>query len=460
MLVSYLREIRATLLLAGPVVAAQLGHISMSFIDTLMVGRLGPDALAGVALGGSLFFFVFVVSLGVLMAVGPMVSHAYGAGESEPIGRSVRQGFWLALCTGLPSVVILWNAEPLLRLSGQEEIAIAGAISYLRAIVWGFIPALGTVVLRGFMEALGRPWPVTIITFAGVIVNAVSNYLLMFGVPGLIPALGLAGTGWASTIVFTSMFLGLAAYIFFRRDLRVFGVFDSIGRPDPAYFRELVRIGWPIGVTMGVESSLFVVTALMMGSLGTLPLAAHQIAIQCAAFTFMVPLGIGMATSVRVGQAAGRRDLSGARAAGLTGIGLAALAMSMAAVLFWTIPESIVALYLDPSVAENRPVMSLAVSLLGIAAVFQIFDGFQVSAGGALRGLKDTRVPMIIGTFSYLGIGLATGYVSGFVAGFGAQGLWWGLVLGLAAAAGLLTWRFLVLTEGPGERVERPMVAP
>ncbi|MFW5972850.1 MAG: MATE family efflux transporter [Bacteroidota bacterium] len=444
---SFSREIRATALLAGPVVAAQLGHTSMSFIDTLMVGRLGPEALAGVALGSSIFFFVFVFCLGVLMAVGPMVAHAYGADDPEPIGRSVRQGFWLAAALGVPASILLWNAEPFLRLTGQTEEAVIGASGYLRAIVWGLLPALFLVVLRAFMEALSRPWPVTIITLAGVAVNAVSNYLLMFGVPGVIPPLGLVGTGLASTIVFASMFLLLVAYIVAQRDLRVFGIFRRLGRPDPYYFRELFRIGWPIGITMGVETSLFVITALLIGTLGTVPLAAHQIALQCAAFTFMVPLGIGIATSVRVGQFAGRLDRRGSRIAGFAGLSLSASFMLFAALAFWLAPLEIVGLYLDAGSEEAMPVVDLAVSLLGIAAIFQLFDGLQVSAGGALRGLKDTRVPMIIGAISYLGIGLATGYVSGFVVGFGVRGLWWGLVLGLATAATLLTWRFAAMTE-------------
>lgn len=443
---TFARHIRETAALAGPVVAAQLGQTSMTFVDTIVVGRLGRDALAGVALGHSLFFFVLVLCMGVLIAVGPMVSHAYGAGDENAIARSVRQGLWLATLLALPAVAILLNAAPILRALGQEEVAALGAASYLRAITPGLFPALYLIVLRAFMEALGRPWPVTFITFAGVLLNVFANYTLAFGHFGF-PALGLVGTGIASTLAFAFMCGSLVIYILATEGLRRYGVFSRLGSPDGEYFREIVRIGWPIGVTLGVETSLFTLTALLMGTLGTVALAAHQIALQCAAFTFMVPLGIAIATSVRVGQHAGRHDAAGVRAAGLAGMALSMAAMSLAALAFWTIPGPIVSLYIDPTLPENIDVARLAVSLLGIAAVFQLFDGIQVSAGGALRGLKDTRVPMVIGTTAYLVIGLGTGYAAAFVAGFGPHGLWWGLVLGLSSAAILLSWRFRVLSR-------------
>jgi multidrug resistance protein, MATE family len=422
----------------------------MTFVDTIIVGRLGSDALAGVALGHSVFFFVLVLCMGILIAVGPMVSQAYGAGDETAIARSVRQGLWLGTLLAIPAVILLTGVAPILSALGQEEAVVRGASRYLRAIAPGFVFALWLIVLRGFMEALGRPWPVTLITFGGVLFNIVANYTLAFGHFGF-PALGLVGTGIASSIAYTVMFVGLALYIVLRPDLRAYGVFSRLGSPDGEYFREIVRIGWPIGVTLGVETSLFTTTAFLMGTLGTVSLAAHQIALQCAAFTFMVPLGIGIATSVRVGQHAGRRDIPGARLAGGAGIALSVGAMSVAAVAFWTIPHLIVSLYMDPTLPENLAVAHLATSLLGIAAVFQLFDGVQVSASGALRGLKDTRVPMVIGTTAYLVIGLGTGYVAAFLIGLEAHGLWWGLVLGLLSAAVLMSWRFAALTRGrPG----------
>ena len=435
-------ELRELLLLSGPVVAAQLAQMSMGFVDTVMVGRLGPEALAGVALGNTTFFFLFIVCAGVIVAVGPMVSQAFGAGEQEPIGRSVRQGLWLAVALAVPAMLIVRHIAPFLRLIGQPEDIIQMSQAYLRAISWGFLPFLWFVALRSFVEAVSRPWPVTFITFVAVAVNVGANYVLMFGALG-VPALGLVGTGWASTIVFWGMLLALAVFVRGQRQFRQYHLFARLGTPDPEYFRELFRIGWPIGVQHGIEAGLFMITAFLIGTLGATPLAAHQIAIQCAAFTFMVPLGIGIATSVRVGQAAGRGDRLGVRWAGLGGLLLSSTFMLCAAFAFWFLPEAIVALYVDVEAPANAAVVRLAVALLGIAAVFQLFDGVQVAAAGALRGLKDTRIPMLIAFCTYWLVGLTTGYVFGLRMGGGVQGLWWGLVLGLASAALLLSLRFV-----------------
>ena len=434
-------EVNELVLLAGPVVAAQLGQMSMGFIDTVMVGRLGPEALAGVALGNTTFFFVWVVCMGVVVAVGPMVSQAFGAGTHDAIGRSVRQGLWLGVALAVPAFLLLWNVAPLWRVLGQVEATVVAAQAYLRAIVWGFLPFVWFVALRSFVEAVSRPWPVTFITFVGVGLNIAANYVLMFGKLGF-PALGLVGTGWASTLVFWVLFLLLLGYVQAVPRFRPYRLFARLGTPDPQVFRELFRIGWPIGISYGIEAGLFTTTALLIGTLGAVPLAAHQVAIQCAAFTFMVPLGIGIATSVRVGQAVGRADAERARWAGYLGVLLAGLFMTAMAVLFWTAPRAIIALYLDLSDPANAAVVRLAVTLLGVAAVFQFFDGVQVAANGALRGLKDTRVPMLLAFVSYWILGLAAGVGLGFGAGQGTVGLWWGLVLGLAAAAVLLSVRF------------------
>jgi MATE family multidrug resistance protein len=435
------QEALATLRLAVPVVAAQLAQMSMGLADTIMVGRLGTEALAGVALGNTIFFFLLLVSMGVVMAIGPMVSQGHGAGDRETIERSVRQGFWLGAALAVPAFVLLWNVAPLLRAIGQPPDTVSAAEGYLHAIVWGYLPFLWFMALRSFVEGLSRPLPVTVIASAGVALNIAANYTLMYGAFGL-PAMGLVGTGWASTMVYWYLLLALALFVSRDSTLRGYRVFRKIGRPDPRYFRELVRIGWPIGVSLGVESGLFMATALMIGLIGTTALAAHQVALQCAAFTFMVPLGVGMAASIRVGQAAGRGDRHGVRRAGFVGIGLAALFMSAAAVGFRVLPEMIIGFFLDLDEPSNQPVVDLAVVLLGVAAIFQVFDGIQVSAAGALRGLKDTRWPMVIGFVAYWLIGLTSGSVFGFVFGWGAEGLWWGLVLGLAAASLLLTLRF------------------
>lgn len=439
-------EAQAMLNLAGPVVAAQLAQMSMGLTDTIMVGRLGEEALAGVALGSTVFSFLALTSMGVLMAVSPLVSQAFGAGEREPIERSVRQSFWLGAALAVPACLLLWNVGPALRWIGQPVATVSAAEGYIRAIVWGYLPFLWFMALRGFVEGVSRPIPVTMITGLGVVVNVAANYVLMFGAFG-VPAFGLTGTGWASTIVY--WFLLTALILFIRRDatLGAFRIFRTMGRPDPHYFGELFRIGWPIGISLGIEYGLFMATALLIGLIGTTALAAHQVALQCAAFTFMVPLGIGIASSIRVGQAAGRRDRPGVRRSGHVGVGLSALFMSAAAVCFWVFPETLIGFFLDVRDPANRDAIDLATRLLGVAAVFQVFDGIQVSAAGALRGLRDTRRPMVIGLVSYWLLGLTTGSLLGFGAGWGAVGLWWGLVIGLAAASVLLTLRFRAMTR-------------
>jgi len=438
--------VKATILLAAPIVITQLAHISLSFVDTVMVGRLGPAALAGVALGNTVFFNTLMFCMGLLMAVGPMVSHAFGAGDHEVIGRSVRQGLWMTLCLSAIATPIVMNGGTILKWLGQSDENAALAGSYLFAIGWGVFPFLGFIALRSFVEAVSRPKIVTAIALGGVFVNIALNYVLMYGKFGF-PAMGLVGTGWASAIVYTIDFLLLLIYIAKQKAFSEYRIFSRLGKPDSHYFRELFRIGYPIGSSMGIEMSLFMLTVIMMGWIGTTQLAAHQVAIQCAAFTFMVPLGIGMATSVRVGQAVGRRDNLGKTVAGYVGIGLSTLFMFLTAVVFWLVPRFVVGIYLDIQDPQNLLVVDLAVRLLFLAAIFQVFDGIQVATMGALRGMKDTKTPMKIAMFSYWAVGLVTGYILAFPLGYEEEGLWIGLVMGLATAATLLLKRFFTLSH-------------
>lgn len=447
---AYRAEVIAALALAWPVALSQLGQVSLGFVDTLMVGRLGPDALASVALGGAVFFTTILMGMGVVAAVGPMVSQAFGAGEVEPVGRSTRQGLWLGLIMAVPAMVLLAFVEPFFLAIGQDPGAARGAQAYLRAIIWGIPAVFWFMALRSYLEGLGRPRAVTAIVFAGVLVNVAANYVLMYGKLGA-PALGIVGTGIASSLVYWCEFMLLAAYVRARPALRVHAVFVGLRRPDPTYLRELIRIGWPIGGSYGLEAGLFSATALLMGILGTTELAAHQIALQSAAFTFMVPLGIGIATSVRVGQAVGRGDAEAARRSGVVGIGLSAAFMACAALVFFLAPRFVIALYIDVDQAANATVAALAATLLAYAATFQIFDGVQVSAAGALRGYKDTRRPMLLNLFAYWCIGLPVGVWLGFRTDLGPRGLWLGLVCALATASVMLTTRFLRQTSAGRE---------
>lgn len=434
-------EIKDCLLLAIPLAGAQLAQAATAFIDTVMMGLLGSRTLAAGGLGAATFSALLIVGTSVVSAVSPLAAEAHGAGQVEVAGRVTRQGLWLSLAIALPVTLLIWHGGVLLRLFGQEEQNVLLAETYLRAIAWGYLPGLAFAVLKNFISALSQPRPVIVIVVGGTIFNAIANYILMFGKLGL-PALGLAGIGIASTLSFWGMFMALAVYIVSRPALNAYGVFRALYRFESQVFWELLQIGWSIGVLAAVETGLFTVTTFLIGQLGTVTLAAHQIAMQTASITFMVPLGISFATTVRVGQLNGQGNPSRARLAGYVGISLGSLFMGIMAILIWTVPRLIVSLYLDVQNPANDSVVALAALLLGVAAMFQLFDGIQVIAVGALRGLKDTRIPMLVGIFAYWCVGLTSGYLLGLRLGFGGVGLWWGLAIGLLVAAVVLTWRF------------------
>ena len=450
------REIRATVALAAPLALTQLAQMAMSFVDVIMIGRLGTASMAAGVVGSSLFFTLMLICLGVVMAVNPLVAHADGAGDDAEVGRSARQGLWLATALGVPLVVALGFIEPVLLAVGQEPETAALAAGYVGAIRWGLVPNLWLTALRGFTEGLSRPRPVLIITLIGIVVNVFGNWVLMYGKLGF-PALGLIGTGWSSAIVMAVMFTLMAGYVRFIPSLRQYRVFAGLRKPDAEHFRALFRLGWPIGVQFGLEAGLFMAGTLLVGLFGATALAAHQVALNASSVTFMVPLGIGMAATVRVGQALGRGDAPGAARAGWTAIALGASFMSGAALLFWLRPEWVVWVYTGQGTETVSPeTIRMAAALLGIAAVFQVVDGTQASAAGALRGLKDTRLPMLIGAVSYWVVGMGTAVVLAFVLEMGALGVWWGLTAGLATAAVLLTLRFRRRTRA----LNAPTAAP
>ncbi len=444
------REVRATLVLAVPIVLAQLAQMSMGFVDVAMVGRLGAEAMAAIVLGSTTYFTLALIGVGVLIAVQPTVAQALGAGKPDEAGRATRQGLWLATILGIPATILLGYTEPLLLAAGQAPETAALAADYHDVIRWGFIPNLWFTALRGLCEGDERPRPVLVVTLIAVVANAALNYVLMYGALGF-PALGLVGTGWSSAITTIIMFLALAIYVR-RGPLAPFRVFSDLRRPDWSTLATLFKLGWPIGVGFGLEGGLFTAATLLVGRLpnDVIALAAHQIALNAASVAFMVPLGVGMAGGIRVGQAAGRGDLEGAARAGWTATAIGSLFMMCSALVFWFAPGAVVWIYAGS--APDLEVAGLAVSLLGIAAVFQLFDGVQASVAGALRGLKDTHVPMLIGAVSYWAVGLSVGAGLGLAAGWGARGLWWGLTLGLAVASVLLSIRFRRLTR-PGDEV-------
>ena len=339
----------------------------------------------------------------------------------------------------LPAFVLYWNAYPLLIFLGQSPATAADSSAYLRAISWGLLPALWVMGLRGLLEGRSNTRPIMLISFVGVLLNIGLNDLLMFGRWGF-PALGLVGTGYASSIVFASVFLMFAVYVHLRyRDLPVF---RGLRTPDPQMLKELLRVGGPIGLTLGFEASMFGAAAIAMGTLGNHELAAHQIALQSASIAFMVPVGLAIATSVRVGQAIGRQSIHGAEVAGHVGMLTCMAVMCFSGLSFWLLPEFIIGLYIDVQDPVNAAVIQFATGFLAIAALFQIFDGLQVCASASLRGMKDTAAAMVLTLISYWGIGAVSGAVLCFVMGYRGNGLWLGMTWGLAAAAILLSIRF------------------
>ncbi|WP_322697532.1 MATE family efflux transporter [Nostoc sp. DedSLP03] len=439
-------EVKKCLMLAVPLAAAQLAQSATGFVDTVMMGWLGSQTIASGGLGTVIFTFSLLIFSGIVSAVSPLAAQAYGAGNKEKVGTIVRLGLGISLVLGIPITLLLYNGGALLLLLGQDANTVALTEIYLRAIALGFIPGLGFAVLKSFLSALLQPQLIIVTVVLGTLFNITANYVLMFGKLGF-PALGLAGIGWASTLSLWSMFITLAVYIYNQPRFAVYGIFrPSSQEAFPLEHRRIVgeifQVGLPIGGLIAVEGGLFTVVTLLIGQLGTNALAAHQIALQTISMSFQMAVGISLATTVRVGQLAGQNDLVGTRLAGYVGIAIAALAMGVVALAFWLVPKSIISLYIDINNQNNADVVALAVKLLAVAAIFQIVDGVQVTAAGALRGLKDTRIPMLIGFFAYWCVGLFTGYTFGISLGSGAIGLWWGLAIGLASAAIILTWRF------------------
>lgn len=441
---SWLIELRALLIVAAPLVLAQLAQNGMSFIDTVMIGRLGAASLAGMALGATVFSLVLVSCMALVMAVSPLAAQAVGAGKPEEAAKTVRHGLVLALLLAVPVALFVANAAPLLRYAGQDPSIIASAETYLRAVAIAFPGAFSVVALRGFLEGHGDTRPIMYVAVGGVLLNGGANYLFIFGHLGL-PALGLPGAGYATSLTYAVMALALGVII--ARRYPSLGVFTGWKTPDLSLYRELLTVGWPIALTLGFEVGLFSAASLVMGRFGESPLAGHQIAIQMSSLTFMVPLGIGIAAGIRVGQAAGGKDASGVRLAGWAGMALAAGFMVCTAALYLLAPRAITSLFLDLSDPANAAVVGFATSFLVLAGLFQVFDGVQVAAAGALRGLKDTRMPMFITLLAYWLIGLPIGMLCAFTFGLGPRGMWFGLIIALMVAALLLSARFRLLTR-------------
>lgn len=439
-------EVQASLQLAVPLVITQILEAGIPLLDGVMMGLLNSQALAAGALGAVTFSTLASVCRSTLSAVGSSVANAFGAGKIDQVHRATSQGIWLAALMSLPVMFVIWHFDSILLLTGQEQSNVLLAKTYLHAIVWGFPAALGFSILKEVGSALNRPQFLIVITVAGLLLNAAANYVLMFGKFGL-PALGLAGIGWASTFVLWLNFIAAAGWIYFDDYFKDYQLARALDQFDKDMFVDIFQTGWYLGWQYGAELGVFTAIALVMGWFGTQTLAAHEIAVETESFVETVAIGISYATTMRVGQLRGQNDLRGAFRAAFVGIALVTPFTSIAALIFWLFPKSIGAIYLDISNPDNVEIVKTASSFLSVAAIVQLFYSIQTIAAGALIGLKDTKVPMLITIFAYWGIGLGGGYLMALTLGWGAIGLWLGLGLGLFMGAVLLSWRFYLLTS-------------
>ncbi|MEJ2603588.1 MAG: MATE family efflux transporter [Gammaproteobacteria bacterium] len=430
--------------LAGPLIGNNLAIAGMNFADAVMAGRLGSRDLAAVAVGGSVWMVVFLFAMGTLMAISPLVAERYGAGKSRLIGRYVRQGFTLAFLFGLAMIALVWlTARPVLDLIGIDPEFRGLTGDYVEAIVLGGPGLCLYLVLRFTSEAIGWTRPIMYVSMMALVVNVIGNYALMWGNFGF-PAMGARGCGLASAFAMWFMLVAMLCYVLANERYRPFAIFARLPRPRWRLQRQILGIGVPLAVTIVAEAGLFAAISLLMGTLSANVAAAHQIAVNFASTMFMIPLALNSATTVRVGQALGRRELAVARFRGWVGIGLCGLCMAVSAVAMLVLRKPIVDIYTsDPEVS------AIAVSLLLVAAVFQISDGIQVGAAGALRGYQDTRIPMFLTTLAYWIVAFPLALLAAKRYALQPALIWGGFVVGLTLAAILLVWRYRLVSLRP-----------
>jgi len=434
-------DILPTLTLGLPLAGAQLAQMAINTTDVLMIGRLGAEELAASVLAFNFYMLLWFFGMGVLQAVIPLAARARGQRKPRDLRRAVRMGFWISVLFCIPAWGVLFFFEPILLAFGQDPKLSELAGIYMIYLQWTMLPALLIMAVRGFLTVMEKTQVVLLATIAGAIVNAILDYLLIFGEFGF-PRLELVGAGIASVLSASTTCLFLFAYALLHPRLRRYYILGRIWRSDWPVFFQIVRLGTPIGLTIIAEGSLFTASAIMIGWLGTLPLAGHGIALQIASLTFMVPVGLSVAAMTRVSLAAGRGDHAGIGRAGWTSLVVTMLFMSSFAVLFWTFPETLVGFYLDLDDPQAQDVMNYGVSFLLVAALFQLADGGQIIGVNNLRGLGDTTIPLFYALFGYWVVGISLSLGLGFLAGWGGVGVWCGLAGGLASVAVLANRRF------------------
>ncbi len=423
--------------LAGPVVAAELGWMTMGLVDLALVGRLGPAELGGVSIGNSIFIAVVIFGIGMLLGLDYLVAHAHGAGRPEEVNRSLLTGVYMALILSAVLMTLLVVSLPYLGLMGIEEEVMVHARQFLLLITLSMPPLLLFVALRRYLQAVGSVKPIMFALLSANLLNAAAGYVLVFGKWGF-PAMGVAGAGWATGISrFYLLFVAVVA-ILVREKKQGTGLWSTPPALDMARLNRLTQLGLPVAIQITLEVGVFAAATILAGRIGTLPLAAHQVALSIASFTFMVPLGISSAAAVRVAQALGGGNLGQAARSGWTALATSAAFMTASGLVLATFPEVFIAAFTD-----DPEVIRVGTVLLRVAALFQLFDGLQVTASGVLRGIGETRLPMLVNLVGHWAIGLPVGIGLAFHFGLGIAGLWSGLCLGLIVVGLvlLLVWR-------------------
>ncbi len=440
---AWLREFRAIVALSAPIALTNLAQLAMGTTDVLMMGWVSAETLAAGALGVNLYLVAMIFGIGLMNATAPLIARDLGRNRDafEDVQRTVRQAYLSAACVALPSWCILWWTAPILRFLGQDAALSDQAGTYVRALMWSMLPFLLYLVLRAFVSALERPMVTLLIGVGAVLLNALGNWCLMLGHCGFRP-MGIVGSGLATTLTNCCMFAAIVLLVVQDRQFSRYRLLDRIWTPDWQHFRAFWRLGLPLAATLSFEVTIFNAAVFLMGLIGPASLAAHAIAIQIAAMSFMVPLGIGQAATVRVGLAFGAVDRDGMRRAGWSAFVIATAFMAGMSLIMLLAPHALIGLFIDTSVSTNATIVQMATTFLSLAALFQIADGAQAVGAGMLRGLHDGRVPMLYALLGYWGIGLPLGALLAFKFQMGGIGIWIGLATGLAVVATLMMWRW------------------
>jgi MATE family multidrug resistance protein len=439
-------EIFETAKLALPIALTQLGQIAMMTTDLALIGRLGDQAIAAVSLTHLVLFSGFVLGLGPISAVAPLAAQAFGARKPRMVRRALRVGLWAAVLLGIPINMLQLFGEDILRAAGQAPETSAMAARYLAGLSWSLIPAWCFIAIRNFMGAVNRPEPALWVTLVAIPFNGVLAYVLIHGNYGL-PRLDLLGAGLATTVANIGMCAAAILICYACRPFKKYRVLGRFWRPDWQLLRQLFVIGVPISGSMLLEWGLFSSAALLVGWIGTAELAAHQIALQVVTIVFMVPFGISIAATVRVGHAVGRRDAAAARRAGFSALGLGTAFIAAATLFVVALRDVIPLAFLGSDAAGHTETATLAGTLLLIGATFFFNDALQGIAAGALRGLNDTAVPLAFAALSFWLVGFNSAYGLAFYTPLGVFGVWIGFSLSVATFAALLIWRFHMLTS-------------